>query len=341
MMRSLEIFDCADLSSEDHVFVALDTLNDRRIYWHRYSGLPKYAIERSIARPRLSRYRAAWSCAVQAAMRGNILISHLPLMSGALEATRLVGLRLPPHLAFAFNFTDLPRGKRQRFLQKCFAGIDQFCVYSRYECDLYSSFFDLPPSRFRATLWTQQPPRACPVPPTGRLRPFVAAVGAEGRDFSTLITTARRLPNIDFLIIVRSTARHAEALAAAPDNVQVKFDLPAEEVWGHACNANAVLVPLQSETTCCGHITIVSAQQLGIPVVTTRSHATREYTEDWESTLVAQPRDAGQMARAIETVVDEHEHFLLAAVRDKTRAIREYDRSLWVKYVADFIRSRS
>jgi len=335
MTQSIQIFDCAELNSVDHVFVALDRIDARQIEWHRFSGLPKNTIERAIRRPRLSRYRAALGCAVQAAARGDILISHLPLMSGALEVSRLLGLRLPPHLAFAFNFTELPDGRRRRLLQRAFAGIDQFCVYSAYEIDLYSSFFDLPRPKFKTVLWTQRPPAVRPIAQTPRMRPFVAAIGYEGRDFACLVATARKLPNVDFFIFARPTG----LLTAVPDNVAVQFNVPSDEVWGHALQSHAVLVPLLKETTCCGHITIVSAQQHGVPLITTRSHATREYVEGWQASCVVEPGDVEGMARSIDRVIDEHEKFVAAAARDKYHAILKYDRVLWDNYVADFIRS--
>jgi glycosyltransferase involved in cell wall biosynthesis len=337
MTRPLQIFDCADLSLADSNFLALEAINSRRIEWHRFAGVPKNALERSIRRPRLSRYRAALGCTIQAAARGDILISHLPLMSAALEATRLLGFRLPPHLAFAFNFTELPSGRRRRYLQRRFAKIDQFCVYSAYETGLYSTFFELPPSRFKATLWTQPPPqiRSRSIAGSPRPRPLVAAIGTEGRDFATMLAASRKLRSIDFLIVARSP----ELLADLPTNVEVKFGLPFDEVWDQARRAHAVLVPLLEESTCCGHITIVSAQQLGIPLIITRSHASREYIEGCEATSVVQPGDVEALACAIEQVVEQHEKFLAAADRDKSRAIVKYNRMLWDIYVANFILS--
>jgi len=139
---------------------------------------------------------------------------------------------------------------------------------------------------------------------------------------------------MDFLII----ARPSGFLGAVPHNVEVKFNVPYDVTWGRARQANAILVPLLSENTCCGQITIVSAQQLGIPIITTQSHGTREYTDAWESTCVVQPGDVNEMVWEIEKVVDQQEKFTVAATRESTRAIRKYDRSLWREYVGDFIR---
>ena len=49
-----------------------------------------------------------------------------------------------------------------------------------------------------------------------------------------------------------------------------------------------MMLPLKSETTACGHITLVGAQLLGIPLVITRSKGVADYVEDGvTATLVA------------------------------------------------------
>ena len=69
-----------------------------------------------------------------------------------------------------------------------------------------------------------------------------------------------------------------------------------------AVESACLVVPLRDRTTCCGHITIVSGELLGIPVISTISEATREYTED---VVALRPGDVERSAGLIRNHFDQ------------------------------------
>src|SRR5690606_18561867 len=271
----------------------------RPVTWHRHSGLPQNLIERVVRRPRLSRYRAALAAA-RDARDCDAIISHLPRMSAAVaDAGR--GLRSrAAHLAFSFNFTELPSGRTRARLSSSLSYVDQFCVYTRFEAGLYADALKLDAARFEPVTWTQD------IPPVGHLppdltfhRPYVVAVGGEGRDFATLMEAARATPTLQYVVIARPTA----ALAHPPANVRVIFNVPLATCWGIASRALALLVPLRDAETCCGHITLVSGRLLGLPILTTASSGTDEYTQDFPGTLTLPAGEPEAWANAIRELV--------------------------------------
>src|SRR5947208_11209347 len=106
-----------------------------------FSALPQTAIERLVRKPRLSRYRAALE-AVSAA-QGMPIISHLPRMTAAVSLAQFLTAHRSPHLAFSFNFTDLPQGMSRSYLARMFRAVDEFFVFSDFERELYPRFFGL------------------------------------------------------------------------------------------------------------------------------------------------------------------------------------------------------
>ena len=332
-MQPIRIVNVPDISPGG-AFVDLPDVDGRSIEWIGHSGLPASGLERIVRRPRLPRYRAAWQAAGDA--RGaDLLISHLPRMTAAVEhAAKLRGKRAP-HLAFSFNFTDLPEGRDLARMRNAFARVERFGVYSRYEAGLYPQLFDLPAERFSPIMWAQQAPQTdqSAIVPDGA---YVVAIGGEGRDYAAIVAAARARPDLQWIAIARPNA----ALDAAPSNLAVRFNLPAPLTWGVAQRAAAVFVPLKTDMTCCGHITIASTQLLGLPLVTTRSLATAEYVDATPGTTVVEPGDVDALADAAALAIkNAGSGALPRSAQDGIKA--RYGRDGWARFISDFIRENA
>lgn len=292
------------------------------------SGLPRNPWERRVRRPNVARLRAAVE-AVRLA-RGGAIISHLPRMSAAVAAVQIAARSTAPHLAFSFNFTTLPGTVSGAYFRRVLDRVDRFCVFSAYEAELYPRRFDLPPERFVRLLWAQDPPTISSVPTAFAGRDYVCAVGGEGRDYATLVAAARLLPHVTVVVI----ARRYNVVGDLPANVVVLHDVPGEVTWRIAREARALIVPLLTDRTCCGHITLVSAELLGIPVISTASAATREYADD---VTTCRPGDAAALASLID---DHHERFELLGAAARARIpdkVRRYSRERWADALRDFL----
>ena len=335
VLTKLIIVDVAELSPVNAEFINLEELDGQQVLWRRHSGLPENLFEHAVKRPRVSRYRAAY-LAARDSRSADTIISHLPRMTAAVAELRyLTGNRIP-HLAFSFNFTELP-GKLQRArMKRVFARVDQFCVYTDFEKDVYADAFDIDPTKIKSVSWAQDMPIIAKGSMPQLAAPYVIAIGGEGRDFSTLVAVAQRLPKTHFVVIARPTA----ALARAPANMTVLYNVPAPVCWQIASSADAVLVPLTGPETCCGHITLVSARLLALPIVTTASQGTSQYTDGFAGTTVVPHADADAFAGAIESLRENLGATKILAVADQQLAKALYDRSVWRDYVTNFLRSK-
>lgn len=254
--------------------------------------------------PHLGRIKAAIEVRrILARRQTDLLVTHGPYTSYYVEALGRSGRRDVPHLAFAFNFTDIPAGYRLEAMRRAFARTERFTVYSQMERELYAETFGIPTERFIFMRWGVGPPLVTPGPRTFE-GSYVAAIGGEARDYATLAEAARRLPRVRFVLVVRP---HSLEGITIPDNVQVRVNLPWDEAWSLVWHADAALVPLRSGRTPNGHVTIVGGMHIGKAQVITDSAGIRDYVENEKTALLVPPGDSAALAGAIERLLDEPE----------------------------------
>lgn len=320
-----------DLSPADDAFTQLRTRYALR--WVGLSGQPANALERGIRGVRLSRYRAAAQSALRAGP-GSFVISHLPLMTAAVA--HLLRLRGDiPHLGFAFNFTRLPTGGRLRYLRGALRHVNKMVVFSHYEQGLYAEHFGIESVRFQPVIWTQGPPPMQAETGLDDLGPYLCAIGGEGRDFALLMQVARSLGQTIRMVVV---ARPQSLVGLeVPENVTVLTNIPLAQTWAIANGSRGVLVPLLSRETCCGQITLVSAKLLGLPLATTRAHATREYVEGRAAVLECEPGDVAGFADLARRMYEEAASLRAVAQSQKAAEQAIHDRQHWAELVDAFI----
>jgi glycosyltransferase involved in cell wall biosynthesis len=225
----------------------------------------------------------------------DLIVSHGPYTSFYAEAIGRGRHREIPHLAFAFNFTDIPAGARLHAMRRVFARIDRFVVYSRMERDLYARVFALSLEKLHFLRWGVAPPIFDPAPREIAV-PYVAALGGEARDYVTLCAAARELPEIPFVLITRPDSLEGIEL---PDNVTVHTNLPWHRAWSILWHAELTTLPLRSKDTPNGHVTAVGAMHLGKAQVITDSAGIRDYAIDGKTALLVPPGDPTSLAESI------------------------------------------
>src|SRR5438034_7399978 len=119
------------------------------------STLPQWLPRRRTA----VRFEAGWQAAGRLHGPDAVLVTHgpRPAMYGSFAAR--LRRRQRRHLAFSFNFTDLPKGRARGVMAAAFRDVDRFVVYSTMERRLYSEYFELPSARFDMLHWGVQKPQ--------------------------------------------------------------------------------------------------------------------------------------------------------------------------------------
>lgn len=281
-MSPIRILNFADIAERDWRFL------EGKVYpettsWTFHSATPKFWIERFVKRPKLARLRASLRAGFCArSIEADLIISHLP------RATLWVGLfsslflSKAKHLAFSFNFTELPSGINKRLMCHAFRRVDRFVVFSEGEKHLYASHFALDGDRFDVIRWCMEKPETA-VPVTALPEKYICAVGGEGRDYHSLLSASRLLPNIPLVIVARPDSLMGLDI---PAHVLVFTNIKNEEFWGVVQQSSFVVLPLKDASTNCGHISIVGSQLLGKPIISTYSSGTAEYLQHGYNALM-------------------------------------------------------
>lgn len=280
-----------------------DTAN--RVNWLFHTEEPQSVLERKITKPRLSRIVGALRCARQAKQRtASALAAHSQFSTfWSSLALRVFGANVPL-LSFSFHYARLPEGLRLTLAKWAFARVTRFVVHSEAERSRYANHFSIPKDRFQLVRWGVEPSSTLigEGPP---LIPgvYVCAVGKDGRDYRTLIEAMRDLPEMRLIVVAQP---HNLQDVKIPDNVQVLCNIPMDQAMNILKNSLFMALPLETDTTSCGHITIVSAMFCKKAIVATGSEGISDYFPDdyaapsvragdvdgWKVALSSMARDA-------------------------------------------------
>ncbi len=244
----------------------------------------------------LGRFHGAQALAKAAKRKPfDLIVSHGPWVTAWVEWAGGGQRSRTRHLAFSFNFTDLPAGLRKSLMRRAFGNVEAFAVFTDAEQELYASFFGIDRTKFIRAPWGVAPPLTSVQPPLIK-GDYYAALGGEARDYAVLCEAATLCPDLRFVAVARP--HNFEGLAPPP-NLEVRFNLPFADAWGIVQHAKAALVPLRSRETPCGLVSLIGAMHLGKAQIVTNAAGTADYLKDGETGLLVPAGDAGALAAAI------------------------------------------
>jgi glycosyltransferase involved in cell wall biosynthesis len=326
MSEPIRVVNCAELAQAGWTFLK-DSMPTSNLAWSFHTASPRNWIERLVKRPKIARYRAAANAALDAG-NADIVISHLPRMTWWVALFgRLFSIKAR-HIAFSFNFTDLPTGFSHRLMSGAFRYVDRFVVFSSAEKSLYSEYFGIDPDRIDVLPWAMKTPDVQPEAPLVE-GDYICAMGGEGRDYKTLVDACRALHDIPLVLAVRP---QNIAGMEMPAHIKAYTNLPNSQFWNIVKFSRFVVIPLRDETTNCGHISIVGSMLFGKPVVSTLSSGTQEYVRHEQNALVSEPGDVEGLRKNIELMWQDHDLSERLA-RGASELAAQHDEGRWVDYL--------
>lgn len=301
--------------------------------WSFQRAHPRNWLERLVRRPNLARLRAAW-CSALAARRAQVLITHLPRTT--LWTALMCGLVFsrPRHLAFSFNFTQLPGRATRLLMRLAFRRVDRFVVFSQVERRIYADAFDIDPARIDFLPWAMDVPRSDgPLPPQLPAR-FACAVGGEGRDYRTLIEAARLMPDVALVIVARP---HSLIGLDIPPNVVALSNVDGAVFWAIVARSAFTVVPLLTQDTACGHISIVGSLLLDRPVIATQSSGIADYVVDGENALLVPAGAPSFLAERIRLLWEDPQRCDSLGRHAGERARARHSERVWADYLSAYL----
>ena len=327
----MHVISTSDLMGPDWNFLA-DLNPDPALTFQSFSSLQASGLASLVPHPIAGRLQgAARACRAARRRPDAILFSHLPMAAAVTNLARRVIAPSVPQIAFAFNFTTLNDDLRARFFARAFRGITEFVVYSTYERELYAEAFGIDPDRMRYLPWTMETPVPGPENPMAGKGPYVCAIGGEARDYATFAAAMRARPDLPAAVVARDYSLKGVDM---PANVSVFTNLASAKTWAILAGAEAMVLPLRDGKAACGHITLVAAKLLGIPVIVTDSVGIRDYTGEGRVAALVPPGSAEAIKAALDRLFDNST--LRQAARDGIAVARqEHDPRLWLDYVRE------
>ena len=264
--------------------------------WHHVSTQSMRCVL-PVARAHEARLRAALEARrlLRARSGPRVLVSHGPRPAeywGLLAS----GTRLDFHDVSSFNFTDMPTGATRFAMSRAFRHVDRFVVSSSWEREFYADWFSIPVERMVFQHWGVRPPDVA-----GRDDPplvagdYVCAIGSQARDYATLVEAVRGGPT---RLVIVASPHSMQGIAPAP-NVEVRTNIPLDDAMNILKHSRAMVLPMNSATARCGHVTAVSAMHLGVPIISTDCRGLDDYLVDGRTARLVPQGDPAALAGAI------------------------------------------
>jgi glycosyltransferase involved in cell wall biosynthesis len=236
--------------------------------------------------------------------RARILVTHGPALAAwCTLLARLFGVKVTI-LAHSFNFTRLPGPIKRTVFRLAFSRIERFVVFSGLEREIYSKTFGLPIERFDFVRWGVRVPSVEEQESPIELGNYVAAIGGNARDYFTLITAARRLPEVRFVLVLRPENLRGLQL---PPNVSAHTNISFGRAMNILLHSRFMALPLSAADVPCGHVTLVAAMHLGKAIIVTDSAGVSDYVRDGENAITVDVGSASSLASAIQRLWEDPE----------------------------------
>jgi glycosyltransferase involved in cell wall biosynthesis len=213
-------------------------------------------------------------------------------------AKRLTGSKAPI-VAWFFNLGKTYDGRKGRLAAYCLASVDVFIVYSTREIENYSRMLGLPRERFVFVPFTEElvDPQFTEDPDD----PYVLSMGTANRDYRALLQAVATL-GLRTIIVA---GPHALADLDIPPNVTVRSGLSLSDCHALCQKARVNVVPLDTDETASGQVTVRDAMMFAKAVVATTSIGTEDYIENGVTGILVPPRDPAALAAAIKALWDD------------------------------------
>jgi glycosyltransferase involved in cell wall biosynthesis len=256
--------------------------------------VPKHAM--------LVRMHAGFQAAMDARRTPSILVSHGPIPASYGAFWKSILCPSTRHLLFGFNFTELPRGIKLRWMRHAFRHVDRFTVFSSMEKALYAKHFDLALERFDMVHWSARPLQVDRQEPPLIDGPYLCAIGSQGRDYRTLMQAMAQKPDLKLVVVVNpENLRDCKV----PANVKVLTQIPLKQVANILAHSRFMALPLRDAEVPCGHVTIVSAFHEGKAIVATDSTGIQDYLEHGVTGILTPSQDATALAEQLQRLWDD------------------------------------
>jgi glycosyltransferase involved in cell wall biosynthesis len=285
---------------------------DGLFQWDFFQDFPRNIVERVVKRPNLRMMRCCLECARDLKRKpAAMLFSHDPRVTfWCAYFMEKLGVTVE-HVAYSFNYPQLPRGLKRTMMTKAFRNVSRFVVYSSMERELYARYFGIPLEKIDVILWgVGKPPVETPDTPIEQ-GDYICALGGNARDYTTLMAAVAKVPEIPLVAVMRPHNLHG---LDVPPNVRLHVAIPYPRAMNILQHSRFMVLPLKGSEVPCGHVTLVAAMHLGKTMIITNSNGVADYIQDDVNGVTCEAFSPDALAGAIRALWND---------RDRCRRLEE------------------
>ncbi len=296
------IINVSDFSPQWHWLES--EFKNKNLDWVHYSSqniihsfIPKHSA--------IGRSYCALKSTLKAKKSASVLVSHGP------TPTSYVGLLAEkicpetPHLAFSFNFTELPQGKKRDLMASAYQQPTRFVCYSTFEQNLYAEYFGIPLSSIDMIYWSQTEVATEVNEQATESGRYICALGTQGRDYQSLFSAMKKLPNIKLVAVV--SPAYIEGLVI-PENVIIRNNIPLSQAFNILKFSEFMVLPLRNSQIPCGHSTIVSSMFFKKTILISNAITVSDYITDGVTGLFFEPSNPQDLKQKIESLWEDQKN---------------------------------
>ena len=218
------------------------------------------------------------------------------MQTGVVICAALFFFRSKRIIIWGYNVPRRRTGLARMVMAPLMRRADRIVTFGTHDIEFTSSLYGIDTDRFTFIPYSRLAPNPDPetISPFGD-DPFVIAVGANARDYATLLTAIAPL-DVNLLIIARKY--NIEGLEI-PANTRVLYNLGLDQCDELTRRASFMVMPLDATEPSCGQVTLVTAFMLNLPVIATSCTGTQDYIVDDQTGILTELADAEGLRKAI------------------------------------------
>lgn len=131
---------------------------------------------------------------------------------------------------------------------------------------------------------------------------FIFTGGGAERDFQTLFSVAREIPNKFILVTFAKSMLPKEN---PPRNISISLKMDLEEFLRIMAQAKVVVIPLNKVNKSAGQVMLLQAMALGKPVIISNNPSIKDYVKDQKDCFLVEPEDKDSLKLAFLKVLED------------------------------------
>ncbi|MGD9972518.1 MAG: glycosyltransferase family 4 protein [Desulfatirhabdiaceae bacterium] len=221
---------------------------------------------------------------------------------------------------------------RRKFISLSCKRVNHIGFLSNTYKKIIQSRFHWPDSR---TVLLKSPIILPEIPEFSGYRPdgYVYSVGRSCRDYKTLFAAARQCRR-QFVVV---TSREAVSGLSIPDNVTLHFDTFGKDADRLMQNCAAVIIPLNTDNSPAGELTLLEAMCYGKPVIITRTVITREYVIHGENGYLVPKQDSQTLVEAVNDLLSNSEKATKMGLLARKNVLEHHAMDVFTQKISDTI----